>query len=99
MTAQIVSVDEEEDEIEALNLGMIAAYYYIPYTTIELLPPRSPPRPSSRACWRSSPPPASSMTCPCGQVCPLTTPSELTALSKSASAGHARAVHTSSELA
>jgi len=34
---QIVSVDEEEDEIEALNLGIIAAYYYIQYTTIELL--------------------------------------------------------------
>ena len=27
----------EEDEIEALNLGIIAAYYYIQYTTIELL--------------------------------------------------------------
>ena len=34
---QIVSVDEEEDEIEALNLGIIAAYYYIQYTTIKLL--------------------------------------------------------------
>ncbi|CAK0763687.1 DExH-box ATP-dependent RNA helicase DExH12 [Coccomyxa viridis] len=35
--SKIVSVDEEEDEIEALNLGIIAAYYYIQYTTIELL--------------------------------------------------------------
>lgn len=32
-----MTVDEEEDEIEALNLGIIAAYYYIQYTTIELL--------------------------------------------------------------
>ena len=38
--AQIVSVDEEEDEIEALNLGIIAAYYYIQYTTIHILGPR-----------------------------------------------------------
>ena len=27
---------EDDSELEALNLGMIAAYYYITYTTIEL---------------------------------------------------------------
>ncbi|EGD81008.1 ASCC3L1 protein [Salpingoeca rosetta] len=34
--SKCISVDEDNDEISALNLGMIAAYYYIDYTTIEL---------------------------------------------------------------
>jgi pre-mRNA-splicing helicase BRR2 len=31
----VIAIEDEMD-LEALNLGMIAAYYYISYTTIEL---------------------------------------------------------------
>ena len=34
--SKCIAIDEDEDEVTALNLGMIAAYYYIDYTTIEL---------------------------------------------------------------
>eukprot|EP00052_Salpingoeca_macrocollata_P008148 m.64806 g.64806 ORF g.64806 m.64806 type:complete len:2134 (+) comp16452_c0_seq1:64-6465(+) len=34
--SKCVAIDDEADEVTALNLGMIAAYYYINYTTIEL---------------------------------------------------------------
>jgi pre-mRNA-splicing helicase BRR2 len=35
VSAKCISVDDESD-LAALNLGMIAAYYYIKYTTVEL---------------------------------------------------------------
>ena len=34
-TSKVIAVEDEMD-LEPLNLGMIAAYYYISYTTIEL---------------------------------------------------------------
>ena len=34
--SKCISVDDEADEVSALNLGIISAYYYINYTTIEL---------------------------------------------------------------
>jgi len=34
--SKCVSVDEEMDGLSPLNLGMIASYYYIQYTTVEL---------------------------------------------------------------
>jgi hypothetical protein len=33
---QVIAIEDDMD-LEPLNLGMIAAYYYIAYTTIELL--------------------------------------------------------------
>ena len=33
--SRVVAIEDDMD-LEALNLGMIAAYYYITYTTIEL---------------------------------------------------------------
>lgn len=33
---QCISVDDDSGDVAPLNLGMIAAYYYIRYTTIEL---------------------------------------------------------------
>jgi pre-mRNA-splicing helicase BRR2 len=35
-TAKCITREEEEGDLSALNLGMIAAYYYIKYTTVEL---------------------------------------------------------------
>eukprot|EP00049_Salpingoeca_infusionum_P013623 m.254457 g.254457 ORF g.254457 m.254457 type:complete len:2135 (+) comp15493_c9_seq1:187-6591(+) len=34
--SKCIAVDDEDDEVSPLNLGMIAGYYYIDYTTIEL---------------------------------------------------------------
>lgn len=34
--SKCIAIDEEEDTVEALNLGVIASYYHINYTTIEL---------------------------------------------------------------
>jgi len=34
--SKCVAIDDDEDEVSPLNLGMIASYYYIKYTTIEL---------------------------------------------------------------
>eukprot|EP00055_Hartaetosiga_balthica_P018407 m.134146 g.134146 ORF g.134146 m.134146 type:complete len:2176 (-) comp9519_c1_seq1:89-6616(-) len=34
--SKCISIDDDADDISPLNLGMIAAYYYIDYTTIEL---------------------------------------------------------------
>ena len=34
--AQVIAIEDDMD-LEALNLGMIAAYYYVAYTTIDLL--------------------------------------------------------------
>eukprot|EP00043_Microstomoeca_roanoka_P014404 m.142887 g.142887 ORF g.142887 m.142887 type:complete len:2149 (-) comp16005_c1_seq1:147-6593(-) len=34
--SKCIAIDDDNDEISPLNLGMIAAYYYIDYTTIEL---------------------------------------------------------------
>eukprot|EP00285_Hemiselmis_virescens_P016777 CAMPEP_0173404878 /NCGR_PEP_ID=MMETSP1356-20130122/60526_1 /TAXON_ID=77927 ORGANISM="Hemiselmis virescens, Strain PCC157" /NCGR_SAMPLE_ID=MMETSP1356 /ASSEMBLY_ACC=CAM_ASM_000847 /LENGTH=112 /DNA_ID=CAMNT_0014365617 /DNA_START=23 /DNA_END=358 /DNA_ORIENTATION=+ len=31
-----ITVEDDDNDVSALNLGMIAAYYYIRYTTIEL---------------------------------------------------------------
>ncbi len=33
---QVIAIEDDMD-LEALNLGMIAAYYYVAYTTIDLL--------------------------------------------------------------
>ena len=35
-TAKIISIDEDTDELEALNSAMISSYYYIDYRTVEL---------------------------------------------------------------
>jgi hypothetical protein len=35
-TSKVIAIEDDMD-LEPLNLGMIAAYYYIAYTTIELL--------------------------------------------------------------
>ena len=34
--SKIIAIDEDTDELEALNMAMISSYYYISYTTIEL---------------------------------------------------------------
>eukprot|EP00730_Choanoeca_flexa_P002247 TRINITY_DN10972_c0_g1_i1.p1 TRINITY_DN10972_c0_g1~~TRINITY_DN10972_c0_g1_i1.p1 ORF type:complete len:1796 (+),score=582.18 TRINITY_DN10972_c0_g1_i1:116-5389(+) len=34
--SKCIAIDDEEDDVSPLNLGMIASYYYINYTTIEL---------------------------------------------------------------
>mmetsp|Transcript_34715 Transcript_34715/g.87733 ORF Transcript_34715/g.87733 Transcript_34715/m.87733 type:complete len:2149 (+) Transcript_34715:158-6604(+) len=34
--SKTISVEDDDNDLSALNLGMIAAYYYIRYTTIEL---------------------------------------------------------------
>eukprot|EP00281_Chroomonas_sp_CCMP1168_P020883 CAMPEP_0206228716 /NCGR_PEP_ID=MMETSP0047_2-20121206/9314_1 /ASSEMBLY_ACC=CAM_ASM_000192 /TAXON_ID=195065 /ORGANISM="Chroomonas mesostigmatica_cf, Strain CCMP1168" /LENGTH=2146 /DNA_ID=CAMNT_0053651971 /DNA_START=50 /DNA_END=6487 /DNA_ORIENTATION=+ len=34
--SKCISIEEDQNDVSALNLGMIAAYYYIRYTTIEL---------------------------------------------------------------
>ncbi|EDQ89655.1 uncharacterized protein MONBRDRAFT_36978 [Monosiga brevicollis MX1] len=34
--SKCIAMDEDEEDVSPLNLGMIAAYYYINYTTIEL---------------------------------------------------------------
>jgi len=35
-TSAVISIEENDMDLEPLNLGMIASYYYISYTTIEL---------------------------------------------------------------
>lgn len=39
--SKCISIEDEMD-VMPLNLGMIAAYYYINYTTIGWFPPRNP---------------------------------------------------------
>jgi pre-mRNA-splicing helicase BRR2 len=36
-TAKIIAIDEDTDELEALNSAMISSYYYLSYNTVDLL--------------------------------------------------------------
>jgi hypothetical protein len=45
---QVIAIEDEMD-LAPLNLGMIASYYYITYTTIELFANSLTPK--TKVCW------------------------------------------------
>ena len=91
-------MDEEEDEIEALNLGIIAAYYYIQYTTIHILATSLTAKTKLKGLLEIISAASEFDDLPMRPGVPAHYTSDLP-LSRGASAGHARAVHASSELA
>jgi hypothetical protein len=59
---------EDDDELEPLNMAMIASYYYVAYTTIEVFQSSLTAKTKVKACWRLCLLPVSLTICQCGRV-------------------------------